>query len=52
MTTQANLTGIADFFYKNSKKDRRNAPPLWMNSTERAEWKEGQKIAKDSLWRK
>lgn len=48
--TPALTTGIADFFYTNSRKDRRNVPPLWMDSKEKTDWKQGQQIAKNSLW--
>ena len=48
--TPAITTGIADFFYTNSKKDRRNVPPLWMKDKEKTDWRLGQKIAKERLW--
>ena len=48
--TQAVTTGISDFFFKNSRKDRRNVPPLWMTDEEKAEWYLGQRIAKETLW--
>jgi hypothetical protein len=50
--TQAVITGIADFFFKNSKKDRRNVPPLWMTEEEKAEWYLGQRLAQDQLWQR
>ena len=48
----AKLTGISDFYYKNSRKDKRNVPPLWMDATEKADWKLGQRIAKDAIWQR
>lgn len=50
--TPALTTGISDFYFKNTKKDKRNVPPLWMNEKEKAEWKHGQRIAKKALWEK
>ena len=44
------LTGISDFYFKNSKKDRRNIPPLWMDSEEKQRWKSGQTYAKSQVW--
>ena len=50
--TPALTTGISDYYFKNSRKDKRNVPPLWMNEEEKAEWKQGQRIAKKVVWGK
>ena len=46
----AYLTGISDFFFVNSKKDRRNIPPLWMDKEEKQQWKKGNDYAKSQIW--
>ena len=50
--TPALTTGISDFYFKNSRKDKRNVPPLWMNEKERTDWKYGQRLAKESVWQR
>lgn len=43
------LTGISDFFFKDSKKDRRKKPPVWMDKLEASEWKKGFEYAKTQV---
>ena len=47
---RAFLTGISDFYFNNSKKDRRSIPPLWMDTEEKAHWKRGLAYAKEMVW--
>lgn len=41
------LTGVSDYYFKDTKKDRRSAPPKWMTfKLHIKEWNEGWLFAK------
>lgn len=41
------VCGVSDYFFKNSKKDKRNKPPLWCITDEQLkDWQDGYNHAK------
>lgn len=45
----AAITGISDFYFKGSKKDKRVSSPVWMSKKEKQAWELGKKYARQIL---